>query len=64
MNFKFIKDILTNPDGLSYSSKRVCGILTLLATITYGFIYLLTKQSGFHLAIIRSASCGDGNPDQ
>lgn len=44
MNFKFIKDILTNPDGLSYSSKRVWGGITLIATIAYGFIYLLTKQ--------------------
>ncbi len=34
---KILKDILTNPDGLSYSSKRVAGFITLFATIFYGF---------------------------
>lgn len=30
-----IKDVLTNPDGLSYSSKRVAGWLTLIVFLTY-----------------------------
>lgn len=35
---KFIKDILTNPDGLSYSSKRIAGFISLGATIAYAFL--------------------------
>jgi len=34
---KFIKDALTNPDGLSFSSKRIGGFISLFATITYAF---------------------------
>lgn len=38
MNFsKFISDILTNPDNLSFSSKRAGGWISLLTTITFGF---------------------------
>lgn len=35
--YKLIKDILTNPDGQSYSSKRVAGFICLFATIMYTF---------------------------
>lgn len=41
---KLIWDVLTNPDGLSYSSKRVAGWLTLFATIIYAFIGLFSKK--------------------
>lgn len=34
---KIIFDSLTNPDGLSYSSKRVGGFIALFATIAYAF---------------------------
>lgn len=35
--YKLIKDALTNPDGQSYSSKRIGGFISLFATIAYAF---------------------------
>lgn len=43
---KWFKDILTNPDGTSYSSKRIWGGIFSLSTLVYGFYYLFTKQTG------------------
>lgn len=33
---KLISDILTNPDNISYSAKRVGGYISLIATIVFG----------------------------
>ena len=33
---KFIFDIFSNPDGLTYSSKRAGGFISLAATIAFG----------------------------
>jgi len=35
---KAVKDILTNSDGISYSSKRIGGFISLFATIGYAFL--------------------------
>lgn len=42
--YKFIKDILTNPDGESYSSKRIAGFICLIATITYAFVKVIPSS--------------------
>ncbi len=34
--YKFIFDIFSNPDGLTYSSKRAGGFISLFATIAFG----------------------------
>lgn len=33
---KFLQDMLLNPDGLTYSSKRLGGFIALFAFIAYG----------------------------
>lgn len=36
MKFKFLKDMVLNPDGLTYSSKRVAGFIALFTFIGFG----------------------------
>lgn len=36
MKFKFIKDMVLNPDGLTYSSKRFAGWIALFSYIGFG----------------------------
>lgn len=45
MKSKFIFDILSNPDGLTYSSKRVGGFISLLCTAVMGFINYATPMA-------------------
>ena len=35
---KFLFDIFSNPDGLTFSSKRAGGFISLLATIVFGVL--------------------------
>jgi len=37
---KFLFDIFSNPDGLTFSSKRAGGFISLIATIAFGFLSL------------------------
>lgn len=37
MKFKFFTDMVLNPDGLTYSSKRVAGFIALFTFIYFGF---------------------------
>jgi hypothetical protein len=35
---KFFNDILTNPDNQTFSSKKVAGWVSLIATLVYAFV--------------------------
>jgi len=35
---KFLFDIFSNPDGLTFSSKRAGGFISLFATMGFGFV--------------------------
>jgi len=56
---KIIFDILSNPDGLTYSSKRVGGFISLAFAITFGFLALtepMTIMAGLTVAFFGLAS--------
>lgn len=38
MKFTFFKDMVLNPDGLTYSSKRTAGFIALFTFMAFGFM--------------------------
>jgi hypothetical protein len=56
---KFIFDIMSNPDMLTYSSKRAGGFISLFATIIFGIFSLInpmTIMAGLTVAFFGLAS--------